>query len=46
LRQVAKDIGVLVEDLVAGQPNQQPNTALQPSAGELPTKKPQEPGRG
>ncbi|HXG70793.1 MAG TPA: type II toxin-antitoxin system HicA family toxin [Gemmatimonadaceae bacterium] len=47
LRQIAKDIGVLVEDLVAGQPTQQPNIALQPSAGESPTtKKPPEPGRG
>jgi len=46
LRQIAKDIGVLVEDLLAGQPSQQPNTALQPSTGESPTKRPQEPGRG
>ena len=47
LRQIAKDIGVLVEDLVAGQPSQQPNTALQPSAGDSPTtKKPPESGRG
>ena len=41
------DIGVLVEDLLAGQPAQQPNTAPQPSAGESPTtRKPPEPGRG
>lgn len=47
LRQIAKDIGVTTEDLLAGQSSQQPNNALQPSAGEsLTTKKPPEPGRG
>ena len=47
LRQIAKDIGVTIEDLLAGQSSQQPNNALQPSAGEsLTTKKPPEPGRG
>lgn len=47
LRQIAKDIGVSIEDLLAGQSTQQPNDALQPSAGESPApKKPSEPGRG
>lgn len=47
LRQIAKDIGLSTEDFLAGNAGQQPNTALQPSAGELPApKKPSEPGRG
>ena len=47
LRQIAKDIGLSVEDLLAAQPGQQPNTALQPTADEADApKKPPEPGRG
>lgn len=47
LRQIAKDIGLSIEDFLAGQASQQPNTALQPSAGEaLAPRKPPEPGRG
>lgn len=47
LRQIAKDIGVVVEDFVAGHPGQPPNPALQPSAGESSTtNKSPEPGRG
>jgi predicted RNA binding protein YcfA (HicA-like mRNA interferase family) len=45
LRQIAKDIGVSVEEFLTGTPSQQPNEALQPSAGESPPKK-SEPGRG
>jgi predicted RNA binding protein YcfA (HicA-like mRNA interferase family) len=46
LRQIAKDIGLSVEDFLAAQPGQQPNTALQPAAGEAAApKKPPEPGR-
>jgi hypothetical protein len=41
LRQIAKDIGVLVEEFVAGQPGQVPS-----SAGESAPAKPPEPGRG
>jgi hypothetical protein len=33
LRQISKDIGLSVEALLTGQPNQQPNKALQPTAG-------------
>ena len=47
LRQVAKDIGLSVEDFLAAQPGQRPNTALQPTADETAApKKPPEPGRG
>ena len=47
LRQIAKDIGLSVEDFLAGQPDQRPNTALQPTAGEADVpEKPSEPGRG
>jgi len=47
LRQIAKDIGVPVEDLVTGQPGRQPTAARQPSTSESSiTKKPPEPGRG
>lgn len=47
LRQIAKDIGLSVEDFMAARPNQQPNPALQPTAGEPNApKKPSEPGRG
>lgn len=45
LRQIAKDIGLSVEEFLTGTPSQQPNKALQPSAGESPPKK-SEPGRG
>ena len=47
LRQIAKDIGLSVENFLASQPAQQPNTALQPTADETnEAKKPPEPGRG
>jgi hypothetical protein len=47
LRQIAKDIGLSVEDFLAAQPGQQPNPALQPTAGEADVpKKPSKPGRG
>jgi predicted RNA binding protein YcfA (HicA-like mRNA interferase family) len=47
LRQIAKDIGLSVEDFLAAQPGQRPNTALQPTADEAAApKKPPEPGRG
>ena len=47
LRQIAKDIGLSVEDFLAAQPGQRPNTALQPTADESDApKKPSEPGRG
>ncbi len=47
LRQIAKDIGLSVEDFLTAQPGQQPNTALQPTADEAAApKKPPEPGRG
>lgn len=47
LRQIAKDIGLSVENFLASQPAQQPNTALQPAADEgNEAKKPPEPGRG
>jgi predicted RNA binding protein YcfA (HicA-like mRNA interferase family) len=39
LRQIAKDIGRPVEELLTGQPAPQPNTALPPTAGESPIKK-------
>ena len=46
VRQIAKDIGLSVEDFLAAQPGQQPNTAL-PTADETDSpKKPSEPGRG
>ena len=46
LRQIAKDIALSIEDFLAGKTSQQPNTALQPSAGApLAPKKPSEPGR-
>ena len=47
LRQIAKDIRLSVEDLLAAQPSQQPNPALQPTVGEADApKKPSRPGRG
>lgn len=46
VRQIAKDIGLSVEDFLVAQPAQQPNTALQPAADEAKAKKPPEPGRG
>ena len=46
VRQIAKDIGLSVENFLAAQPAQQPNTALQPTADEGKAKKPPEPGRG
>jgi predicted RNA binding protein YcfA (HicA-like mRNA interferase family) len=47
LRQIAKDIGLSVEDLLAAQPGQQPSPALQPTAREADVpKKPSEPGGG
>jgi len=47
LRQIAKDVGLSVEEFLATQPGQQPNTALQPSADATNApKKPSEPGRG
>jgi hypothetical protein len=43
---IAKDIGLSIEDFLAGNASQQPNTALQPSADEsVAPKKPSEPGR-
>jgi predicted RNA binding protein YcfA (HicA-like mRNA interferase family)/predicted RNase H-like HicB family nuclease len=47
LRQIAKDIGLSVEEVLAGRSSPQPNNALQPSAGELPApRKPSETSRG
>ena len=47
LRQVARDIGLSVEDFLAAQSGQRPNTALQPTADETAApEKPSEPGRG
>ena len=47
LRQIAKDIGLSIEDFLAAQPAQQPNPALQPTADEAAApKKLPEPGRG
>lgn len=47
LRQIAKDIGLSVEDFLTAQPSQQPNPALQPTAGEADVpEKPSKPGRG
>ena len=47
LRQIANDIGLPVEDFLAAQPGQRPNTALQPAADEADaSKKPSKPGRG
>jgi len=47
LRQIAKDVGLSVEDFLAAQPGQQPNPALQPTADETETpEKPLKPGRG
>jgi predicted RNA binding protein YcfA (HicA-like mRNA interferase family) len=47
LRQIAKDIGLSVDEFVTGQPSQQANNTLQPTTGEPPVpKKPSEPGRG
>lgn len=47
LRQIAKDVGLPVEDFLAGKVSQQPNKALQPAAGASQgAKKPFEPGRG
>ena len=47
LRQIAKDIGLSVEDFLAAQRGQRPNTALQPTADEADApKKPSESGRG
>jgi len=47
LRQIAKDIGLSVEEFLEAQPAQQPNTALQPAAGDANTpKKPPDDGRG
>jgi predicted RNA binding protein YcfA (HicA-like mRNA interferase family) len=46
LRQIAKDIGLSVEDFLAAQPGHRPNTALPaPDDADVP-KKPSEPGRG
>ena len=45
--QIAKDIGLSIEELLSGQPPPRSNTALQPTAGEADVpKKPSEPGRG
>ena len=47
VRQIAKDIGLSVEEFLVAQPAQQPNPALQPTADESThQKKPTEPGRG
>jgi len=47
LRQIAKDIGLSVEDFVAAQPGHRPNTEMPATADEADTpKKPSEPGRG
>jgi predicted RNA binding protein YcfA (HicA-like mRNA interferase family) len=47
LRQIAKDIDLSLDDFLAAQPAQQPNTALQPTANETDApKKPSGPGRG
>ena len=47
LRQIATDIGLSVEDFLAAQPDQQPNTVLQPTVDKAATpKKPAEPGLG
>ena len=46
LRQIAKDIGLTVEALLAAQTGQQPNT-VKPTADEAEAaKKPSDPGRG
>jgi predicted RNA binding protein YcfA (HicA-like mRNA interferase family) len=46
LRQIAKDIGIPIEDFLAGHASQQPD-APQPSAGGSPAaRKPSEPSRG
>ena len=46
LRQIAKDIGLSIEDFLAGNASTQPNTAPQPSGGEpVARKKSSEPGR-
>jgi len=46
LRQIAKDIGLSVENFLAGKSSQQANKALQSPAGESSTpKKPLKPGR-
>jgi predicted RNA binding protein YcfA (HicA-like mRNA interferase family) len=47
LRQIAKDIGLSIEELLSAQPAPRPNAALKPTAGEADVpKKPSEPGRG
>jgi len=47
LRQIAKDIGLSVEEFLAAQPGQRPNTAPLPSVDESGApKKPPESGRG
>jgi predicted RNA binding protein YcfA (HicA-like mRNA interferase family) len=47
VRQISKDIGLSVDEFLAAQPGQQPNTALQPSADKADaSKKSPEPGRG
>jgi predicted RNA binding protein YcfA (HicA-like mRNA interferase family) len=46
VRQIAKDIGLSVEDFLAAHPAQQPNTALHATADEAKAKKPPQPGRG
>ena len=47
LRQIAKDIGLSVEDFLLAQPGQRPITALQPTTDEADApKKASEPGRG
>ena len=47
VRQIAKDIGLSVEEFLAAQPAQRPNPALQPTAdAAADPKKPREPGRG
>ena len=47
LRQIAKDIGLSIEELLSAQPATRPNSALQPTADSVDVpKKPSEPGRG
>jgi len=47
LRQIAKDIGLSVEDLLAARPSGRPNLPLEPMAdAAAPPRKPSKPGRG
>ena len=47
LRQIAKDIGVSVDEFLTAQPSQQPNNTLQPTADPPAVpKKPAQPDRG